>query len=121
MPQPDNLSSLFGAAAAGQRLDPLYLFARLLVEGGVAEVDVPVQARVRVVLVVGCCVEGIAGRRYSVLVHRGSSFLWAGLRGVGDSCGAIYVVQRIILRLWRLRHCSCILSVTRPGGGAWKS
>jgi hypothetical protein len=42
---------LFGAAVAGQRLDALDLFARLLVEDGVAEVDVPVRARVRVVLV----------------------------------------------------------------------
>src|SRR5215211_6826473 len=40
------------AAAAGQRLDALYLFAGLLINGSVAEVDVPVQARVRVVLVV---------------------------------------------------------------------
>src|SRR5215208_4667653 len=44
------LSSFFGAAAAGQRLDALYLFAGLFIEGCVAEVDVPVQARVRVVL-----------------------------------------------------------------------
>ena len=51
MPRPDYLLSFFGAAAAGQRLDPLDLFARLLVDGGVAEVDVPVQARVRVVLI----------------------------------------------------------------------
>jgi hypothetical protein len=31
--------------AAGQRLYPIYLFARLLINGGVEEVDVPVQAR----------------------------------------------------------------------------
>jgi hypothetical protein len=43
--------SAIRAAATGQRLDPLDLFARLLIEDGVAEVDVPVQARVRVVLV----------------------------------------------------------------------
>jgi len=49
--RPDYLSIFFGAAAAGQRLDPLYLFAGLFIDGGVAEVDVPVQARVRVVLV----------------------------------------------------------------------
>jgi hypothetical protein len=45
--------SAIRASAAGQRLDPLYLFARLLVDGGVAEVDVPVQAHVRVVLFFG--------------------------------------------------------------------
>ena len=60
---------LIRASAARQRLDPLYVFARLLINGCIPEVDVPVQARVRVVLVVGCCVEGIAGWRYSVLVH----------------------------------------------------
>jgi hypothetical protein len=42
IPRPDYLSSFFGAAAARQRLDPLDLFAGLLVEGGVAEVDAPV-------------------------------------------------------------------------------
>ena len=52
--------SAIRAAATGQRLDALDLFTRLLIEGGVAEVDVPVQARVRVVLLfsgwvrVGC-------------------------------------------------------------------
>jgi hypothetical protein len=40
IPRPDYLSSFFGAAAARQRLDPPDLFTRLLVEGGVAEVDV---------------------------------------------------------------------------------
>jgi hypothetical protein len=46
-------ASFVSAAAAGQRLDPLDLFARLRIEGGVAEVDVPVQARVGVVLLFG--------------------------------------------------------------------
>src|SRR5215204_1885591 len=80
IPRPDPLSSFFCAPSAGQRLDPLYLFARLLIDGGVSEVDVPVQARVRVVLVVGCCVEGIAGWRYSMLVHR-TYLLWAAPPG----------------------------------------
>src|ERR687897_1498319 len=44
---------LIHATAAGQRLDALYLFARLLIDGGVPEVDVPVQARVRVVHALG--------------------------------------------------------------------
>jgi hypothetical protein len=51
--RPDYLSSFFGASAARQRLDPLDLFAGLFIDGGVAEVDVPVQARVRVVLLFG--------------------------------------------------------------------
>jgi hypothetical protein len=46
------------AAAARQRLDALYLFARLLIEGSVAEVDVAVQGRVRVVLVVIYLISG---------------------------------------------------------------
>jgi hypothetical protein len=49
----DHLSSFFGASAARQRLDPLDLFAGLFINGGVAEVDVPVQARVWVVLLFG--------------------------------------------------------------------
>jgi hypothetical protein len=51
IPSPDCLPSFFGAAAAGQRLDPLDLFARLPINGGVAEIGVPVQARMRVILV----------------------------------------------------------------------
>ena len=43
-------ASFVSAAAAGQRLDPLDLFARLLIEDGVAKVDVPGRAGVRVVL-----------------------------------------------------------------------
>jgi hypothetical protein len=35
-------TGFFGATAAGQRFDPLDLFATLLVEGGVLEEDVPV-------------------------------------------------------------------------------
>jgi hypothetical protein len=58
IPCPDYLSSFFGAAAARQRLDALNLFARLLIEGCVAEVDVPVQGRVRVVLVVISLISG---------------------------------------------------------------
>ncbi len=47
---PERFSLLFGAATAGQRLYPLYLFACLLVEYGVAEVDPAIHAGVRVVL-----------------------------------------------------------------------
>src|SRR5215210_903487 len=70
------LSSFFGAAAAGQRLDPLDLFARLFIECGVAEVDEAVQAGVRVILVVGRRVEGIAGWRYPLGVHSSSLGMW---------------------------------------------
>jgi hypothetical protein len=49
----DYLSSFFGASAAQQRLDLLYLFAGRFIDGGVPEVDIPVQARVRVVLLFG--------------------------------------------------------------------
>ena len=45
--------------AAGQRLEALDLFARLGIVGGVAEVDVAVQARVRVVLLFGEWVRGV--------------------------------------------------------------
>src|SRR5215203_4531902 len=62
IPRPDYLSSFFGAAAAGQRLDPLDFFACLLVYGGVAEVDRPVQTRVRVVLVFGGWMRWVRGR-----------------------------------------------------------
>jgi len=85
-------ASFASAATAGQRLDALYLFARLLIKGGVAEVDVPVQARVRVILVVGCCMEGIAGWRYSVLVHSDSSFPVGRVPGCSSTCGAIFTL-----------------------------
>ena len=77
------------AAAAGQRLEALYLFARLLIKGGVAEVDVPVQAGVRVILVVGCCMEGIAGWRYSVLVHSDLQVCVGRVPGCSITRGAI--------------------------------
>ena len=84
--------SAIRAATAGQRFDPLDLFACLLVEDGVPEVDVPVQARVRVILVVRCCMEGIAGWRYSVLVHSDSSFPVGRVPGCSSTCGAIFTL-----------------------------
>jgi hypothetical protein len=74
-----------GAAAAGERLDPLYLFACLLIDGGVAEVDVPVQARVRVVLVFSVWVRVGCARLSGV--HSGTTFLWAGSRGAPTPAG----------------------------------
>ena len=86
--------SAIRAAAARQRLDPLDFFARLLINGCVAEVDVPVQARVRVILVIGCCVEGIADWRYSVLVHISSSGCVGRAPGEGRSPrGHLYVMS----------------------------
>src|SRR5829696_8525843 len=59
------IGSAIRAAAARQRLDSLNLFARLFIDGGVAEVDVPVQARMRVVLLFGGWVRWVRGR----LIH----------------------------------------------------
>jgi hypothetical protein len=77
-------ASAYGAPVAGQRLDPLYLFARLLIEGGVAEVDVPVHARVRVVLLfsgwVRWCARLLCGHR----VHS----LWSVPRAGASRAGA---------------------------------
>jgi hypothetical protein len=78
----------FRAAAAGQRLDPLDLFARLLIDSGVAKVDVPVEARVRVVLVFSGWVCGTCAR----LIHVNLLVRLAGSRGVPSTCGTIYVV-----------------------------
>src|SRR5829696_2881700 len=89
------------AAAAGQRFDPLDLFAGFLVNDGVSEVDVPVQARVRVVLVVGCCVEGIAGWGYSLLVHISSSGCVGRAPGEGRSPrGHLYIMRLLSHLLW---------------------
>jgi hypothetical protein len=48
------------------------------------------------VVVVGRCVEGIAGWRYSVLVHR-TLLLWAVLREAANLAGASYVVNSRII------------------------
>jgi DNA-binding XRE family transcriptional regulator len=94
-------ASFLGATPAGQRLGPLNLFARLLIEGCVAEVDVPVQARVRVVLILGCCVEGIARWRYSLLVHISSLGCVGRAPGEGRSPrGHLYVMRLLSHLLW---------------------
>jgi hypothetical protein len=94
--------SAIRAAATGQRLDALDLFTRLLIEGGVPEVDVPVQARVRVILVVGCCVEGIADWRYSVLVHISSLGCVGRAPGERRSPrGHLYVMSLLSHFLWK--------------------
>jgi hypothetical protein len=71
------------ATAAGQCLDPLYLFAGLLVEDGVTEVDVTVQARVRVILLFGRWVWFGCGR----VIHGGLLSRLSGLRGVSAPAG----------------------------------
>jgi hypothetical protein len=94
-------ASFFCAAAAGQRLYPLDLFARLLIEGGVTEVDVPVQAGVRVILVVvvGCCVEWVAGWRYPCGGHWGT-FPLVRASGVSGSAGPFSIYLFIISYLY---------------------
>ena len=63
-----------------------------------ADVDDAIVAGVEaLVLVVGCCVEGIAGWRYSVLVHRVTAFLWAGSRGVRAPAGPFTLYPKFIL------------------------
>ena len=57
------------------------------------------------VVVVGCCVEGFAGWRYSVLVHRVPP-VGPRLGGLGDPAGASYVVNtRIVSHLTLLCNC----------------
>jgi len=93
IPRPHYLSSFFGTAAARQRLDPLYLFARLLVKGGVAEVDVAVQARVRVILFFGGWVRWVRyshGRQHLQCVGRASGRL-------GPPRGLLYVLNSLII------------------------
>jgi len=51
------------------QVEDLYLHTHPAVVAGVGVI----------ILIIGCCVEGIAGWRYSVLVHSYSSSLWAGL------------------------------------------
>ncbi len=80
-------ASFASAAAAGQRLDALDLFARLFIEGCVGEVDVPVQARVRVLL------GGWVRRMCARLIHVNLLVRLAGLRGVTSTCGASFTLQ----------------------------
>lgn len=80
--------SAIRTTAAGQRLDTLDLFARLLIEGCVAEVDVPVQAHVGVVLVVVVAV----GLRYSGGVHR-DLFPLGRAPGVGPRGGLAFAIS----------------------------
>jgi hypothetical protein len=73
----DGVDAVLEAAATRQRLDALDLFARLLIDGCVAEVDVPVQAGVGVILVFSGWVRGWCGK----VLHVNSSDLLAAPPG----------------------------------------
>jgi hypothetical protein len=75
------LASLRALAAEVKRLLER-LLACIGIDNLYFHADPAVVARVRVILVVGCCVEGIAGWRHTALVHSDSSF------PVGRSPGA---------------------------------
>ncbi len=76
--------SAIRATAAGDSLEGLQLLAGLRIFDHVADVDDGVVTGVGafVSVVAGCCVEGIAGWRYSVLVHSLSPFLVGRASGV---------------------------------------
>jgi hypothetical protein len=76
-------ASFFGATPTGQRLDPLDLFARLLIKGGVAEVDIAVPASMGVALLPNVAVH------YTSFVHSESPFCGPGPEEGCSSCGAI--------------------------------
>src|SRR5215213_2502988 len=93
--RPTYLSSFFGVSVARQRLDPLDLFAGLLIDGGVPEVDVPVQARVRVVLVFGRWVRVGCARLSGV--HSDLQVCVGRAPGCCCTCGAIPLSDTHIL------------------------
>jgi excisionase family DNA binding protein len=103
--------SAIRASAAGQRLDPLYLFARLLVYGGVAEVDVPVQARVRGVLFFGGWVRFGCARLCGV--HSDLQVCVGRVPGCSSTCGAVSLYSLIILLYNPV--CSLLLAIGQRG------
>jgi hypothetical protein len=82
------------AAPTRQRLDPLDLLARLLVEGGVAEIDVAVQTCVRVILFFGGWVRWVRGRL--LLVHSDLQVFVGRVPGSGCSCGTVSMSEGIV-------------------------
>ncbi len=85
------LATLLAALAEVKRA-LLRLFAGLVVDE-LADGDPAAVADVRVVLVVAwCCLEGIAGWRYSVLVHS-ASLCGPCLRGVSSPAGAFLYLR----------------------------
>src|SRR5829696_6041007 len=101
-------ASFAGAAAAEVERLLENLLSRVGVENRYLHADPAIVAGVgMLVLAFGCCVEGIAGRRYSVLVHSASPFLWAVPPGSLDPpAGASYVVNsRMVSHLTLLCNC----------------
>jgi len=101
----DRGSVVIAAPTAPDRSMDLNLFAGLRVFDQLAEVDHALIAGGAValfllVLVVDAAarrVEWIAGRRYPYLVHSSSTpFLWAGLRGVCGTAGAVFMCRGIV-------------------------
>ena len=86
------LAAFAGATTTEVERVLLRLLARLGVEDELAYRYPAIVAGVGVlVLVVGCCVEGIAGWRYSVLVHSLYSISVGRVPGCVTTCGAISV------------------------------
>jgi hypothetical protein len=100
--RPDYLSSFFGAAAAGQRVSDLDLFADLVDE--VTYADLPAHARMGVILVdvvvVGCCGERIACQRLGVysVCTQGLSLLGSGLGVLPTPPGPLIISSYILPR-----------------------
>jgi hypothetical protein len=80
----------------------LYLFDvfAVLIFAGEAKIAPAINAAVGSLVALGFGVEGIAGWRYSDLVHEGAS-LWARLRGAGTPAGPFLVNTRIVSFLYR--------------------
>jgi hypothetical protein len=91
------LSAIRAAAAQIKRV-LLYLLARLLTGDALADAYPAAIAAAGMLdlVVVWCCGEGIAGWRYSVLVHSASLFLWAVPPGCFLTRGGVSVSTGIV-------------------------
>jgi hypothetical protein len=103
------------AAAARYDLEAFNLVPDVLVVGGVGQEDQPVRAGVGVVVLAG-----FPWTEYARLfgVHSGVLSLWAGLRGVPSTCGAIscvYALHFTIIYLVLQQIQSIILSMSYIG------
>ena len=100
--RPDYLCSFFGAAAAGDGLYDLSLFAGTGVLDKVPDLDDAIVAGVGALQALGAgvvCFYGVVVGVRVVRYSHGVNLLvrLAGSRGVRGSCGTIYVMERIIL------------------------